>query len=429
MNRGRAMAHSPLRATIDASSWNVTWSGWVLFLIGLSIIGSGFNRFRFSFAGLSIHPYLAFVIILLPLLAASRLRTIPSRFTVTLLLFACLYFISTFSGGVAIGEGMKLGASVATILVCAMLVHTQADFVMGVTGMLAAVGVLAFVGISADGIAASGSVEAIESANRNAYSLYALPPLLLGVYILLRQAGEPLVTKAILYASSILVILCIALNTNRSGWLGLLIIAGLMIYERSLKAAIGFLIVGGAIYFLISTLFTTEHLIDRADDLGNYSDNVRFQLITESLFIGIQNPLLGASPQDLSRQLEVKISRGGGAIDTHNVYALLIGGCGIVCFLVFVNTAYSLWTWVPPRSVHANLYSRNSFFEARKLLRYILFMYAFRGLFSAEILFATGFNIAIGLCMGLVVAASETSRRNYVPPRNNPTINRTAQVY
>lgn len=389
---------------------NLSFGGWVLFAIGLSLIGSAFTRFRYSIGGLLVHPYLAFVIILLPLLAASRLRAVPSKIVMTLSLFAGLYFASTFSGGVSVGEGMKLGASVATILVCAMLVRSPTDFVMGTAGMLAAMGALAFIGISAD-TASGGSVNAIETANKNTYSLYALPPLLVGVYILLRQSRESFLAKSILLVCSGLVTLCIALSTNRSGWLGLGVIVLFMTYERSIKAAIGFLFGGALLYFVITSVFSTDHLTERADDLGNESDHIRFQLITTSLQLGLQYPLSGVSPQELSRHLARAIHYSQGAVESHNVYALIIGGCGIVAFLVFMGIAYELWSWPPPRAVMMNSVERRAFLDARKILRYTLLLYAIRGMFTAEILFSPGFNMTIGLCIGLVICIGERAER------------------
>ena len=48
------------------------------------------------------------------------------------------------AGGVAVGDGLKLAASVVTILTVAMLVRTWADFTAGVAGMAVAVAVRAF---------------------------------------------------------------------------------------------------------------------------------------------------------------------------------------------------------------------------------------------------------------------------------------------
>lgn len=397
--------------TEEQAQHRVTYSGWVLFLIGLSLIGSGFTASRVMIAGLLVHPYLGFVVMLFPLLAATRLSLIPTRFTLHLIAFASLYFVATFSSGVAIGDGLKLAASVVTILTVAMLVRTWGDFTAGIAGMAVAVAVLAYLGIQADSKLQSGSIEAIEGANRNAYSLYALPPLLLGAYVLMRNRSESLLTRGLLVVSLLITTLCICLNTNRSGWLGLALVMLMMAYEKSVKAALVFAAIGSLMLFLLVAYFGTEHLERRVMQTrqGNRSDEVRWQLFITSIHIGLEHPLLGVSPHRLHRELALRLNFEGSEIDSHNLYAHLIGGCGLVCFALFIWFGHALWTWRPPPFV--NYRARFTFVEARKLLRYTMVLYAIRGIFSADILFSPSFAIAIGLGMGVAVVNSLPAKR------------------
>lgn len=389
------------RETLDHLQNRVTMNGWLLFLIGLSLVGSGFMSTRVVIAGLQIHPYLFIVGIFFPLLAVSRLATIPTRFLMQLFLFASLYFVASFQGGVQVGDATKMLASVVTVLTIAMLIRTWGDLTMGVLGMAIGVGVLAFLGVSSEEALATGQIKAIELGNRNAYSLYALPPILFGAHILMRNRSEPLLTKIILAAAILLIALCICLNTNRSGWIGLALIVLMLSYERSVKAAIVFACLGAIIFAIVSVYFSTEHLEDRIDQSRSMSqsDQMRRDLIIESILIGLEHPLLGVSPKNLHIELANRLSGHGlTGIDTHNVYGYLIGGCGLLCFLLFAYIAYELWNWpIPPTATY---YGRFGFLEARQLLRYTMILFAVRGMFSAEILFMPCFCIVIGMGIG-----------------------------
>lgn len=394
-------AGSLTRETLDHLQNRVTMNGWLLFFIGLSLVGSGFISTRIIIAGLQVHPYLFIIAIFFPLLAVSRLSTIPTRLLVQLFLFSSLYFVASFQGGVQVGDATKMLASVVTILTTAMLIRTWGDLTMGVLGMSIGVGILAFLGVSSEDALATGEINAIELGNRNAYSLYALPPVLFGTYILMRNRSEPLLTKFIMIVAILLIALCICLNTNRSGWIGLGLIVLILSYEKSVKAAIGFAILGAVIYAIVTMYFRTDHLEYRVDQSRSMSgsDQMRRDLIIQSILIGIEHPLLGVSPKLLHLELANRLKwNNPTGLDTHNVYGHLIGGCGLLCFLLFAYIAYELWYWpIPPTATY---YGRFGFLEARKLLRYSMLLFAVRGIFSAEILFSPCFCIVIGMGIG-----------------------------
>jgi len=98
-------------------------------------VAAGFDSSRFNFGGLKVHPYLIFVALLFLPLAASRLRAIPVRWVFAMVGFGTVYFASTFVGGVAVHELLKVTAAIATILTMIMLVRTRQDFVAGALGM------------------------------------------------------------------------------------------------------------------------------------------------------------------------------------------------------------------------------------------------------------------------------------------------------
>jgi hypothetical protein len=400
-------------------------NGLMLFVVGLSLIGSGFTALRVDFLGLRVHTYLVVVGAFFPLLAITRLHLIPSRHLIELAAFAGLYFLTTIPGGVDAREGIKVLSAIVTILTMAMLVRSWDNFVSGTLGMCLAVGILAARGLDADTETLFSGVEAMQEANRNTYSLYALPPILLGGYVLIRNKREPLLVKALLAVSIFVAALIICINVNRSGWLGLGVVALLLFRERSTKAAVIFAIVGTVMFVLVSTLFSVEHLQARILDTrrGLSSDSLRWQLIVFSFETGFQNPLLGVSPQELPFVLARKLGEENAYISPHNVFAHVIGGCGIAALLLMLHLGYVFAAWRPDKPLAP--YSRMLFGEARRIMYMVLILWFVRGMFTHEILYSPAFCMAIGLALGLEL--SVVSAPGQVSAALNP-ITRTSTI-
>jgi hypothetical protein len=375
----------------------LTSSGLAGFVLGLSLVVSGFNAGRADFGGLKVHPYLYLIAVLFLPLAATRLRLLPVRTVLALVGFGAFYFASTFVGGVAVQEIFKVTAAVVTILTMAMLVRSRQDFVATALGMTLAIGSLAIRGMRTD---MSGGLEAIENANRNAYSLYALPCLLMSGFAMLRFKCD-LWLRCLLLIGVLALILGISLNLNRSGWLGMAVIATLLLYERSLKAAVSFALVGIVVAAALSFFFDLSHVQDRiiATRQGLQSDDVRWRLFATSIEIGMENPLLGISPQELAYELSARIGTPGASIETHNVFAHIIGGSGVICLFLMFYCGYQFWNRrLPSRLPPVRL---GKFREARRLMRYMLILWLVRGFFSHEIIYSPAFCMALGICTGL----------------------------
>jgi len=389
---------SPDYALVGAEESRLTLNGILTFIIGASLVAAGFNAGRFEFGGLKVHPYLLVVAVIFVPLVATRLRLFPIRLVLALSAFAAFYFASTFVGGIGLGEGLKAAAAVATILTMAMLVRSRQDFIAGALGMTLAIGSLAVRGLRTD---ISGGLEAIESANRNAYSLYALPCVLLSGFILLRVKNLDLTIRGMLWIGTLAVMLGIALNLNRSGWLGLALIGTLLVYERSFKAALVFAVFGAVMGVAVSFFFDVTHVQERlaATKQGLSSDDLRWQLIVYSIEIGLENPLFGVSPHGLGLELASRFGAPGALIETHNVYAHVFAASGVICMFLMFHCGYLMWTHRSPRPLPPKRAER--FREARRLLRYMLTIWLLRGFFTHEILYSPAFCMGIGLCMGL----------------------------
>ena len=161
----------------------LTISGIALFIIGASIVLSGFRFSRLPVFNLKIQPYLIPVAAALPFVLP-RLPKFPMKVLAGLSIFWTLYATSLIGPSVQrispFEDAVKLGLSIAVIVTVALLVNSRADFVAGSLGLCLAIGVLAVRGLEEE------QENIIEVANKNSYSLYALPAVLLAIYISLR---------------------------------------------------------------------------------------------------------------------------------------------------------------------------------------------------------------------------------------------------
>lgn len=406
--------------TIFATMPNrLTINGVMLFVIGLLLGLSGFEWARPELGGLLVHPYMLAIAAIMPLMVISRLQDLPARVLMSLGVFGTVYILSTIrldSGRTefAISESVKICAAIGTVITTALLVRSWKDFTAGVVGMSLAVGILGIRGVQ--GLAESGDpsagIYAIQAANRNAFSLYALPPVLLALYVLLNSEGASLLTKVILSGSVVANCLAIALNLNRSGWLGLAVIAAMLTFfvrGRAMKVGAVVIAVGFVVAIVVTRYFGTTHLETRweATQRGLDSDEHRWTLIAECFEIGMQNPLLGASPRLLPQLLARRLGHGG-TLYSHNAFAHIVGGSGFLCLFALLYVGFTLWTWsIPPNSPK---WMKEQFHRGLTALRLVLILWFVRGMFTHEILYVGAFNLALGMCAGLCIAATPRLR-------------------
>lgn len=384
----------------------LTFNGLLLFVIGLSVAASGFTSLRFEVRGLLMHPYLFVVGAVFPLFVVSRLLDFPQRILLALALFAALYFGSTFAGGVSVSLGVKIAASVVTIVTAALLVKSRADFLAGVLGLMMAMGFLAFYGLEADDVAPSAGYEAMEVANRNAYSLYALPVILMATFVLLQRRPDPILFKLVIATCMVGSVVMIIVSLNRSGWIGLALIGAMSLLtfrHRRMLTVAGICALAAAVYLIVDYVQSSQPVSVRfiSTTEGTESDRLRWQLIRTSVELGLENPLFGTSPQLLPLMLGQRL--GWASMEPHNVVAHLIGGCGFICFAALLFLGWTLWRWDPAGAAPPRV--RTEFLEVRTLLRMMLVLWIVRGMFTHEILYSPGFCIGLGMCIGLCRAS------------------------
>ena len=381
----------------------LSFGGVFLFISCLLIVGSGIGQFRPDIGGMRLHPYLIPLGVAFPFLFITRLQRFPPNILAGMVVFAMIYIAAVINGGGGgTSEIAKILCGGIAIVAAALLVQSHADFVAGAVGLNLAVAALAVRGLSEENLAAGG-FQGIDVANKNSYSLYALPAILLAGFVILRMPRTWIPVKAVLGVTAICCLAAIFMSGNRSGYLGAVVIGFLLFKDRKIR---GLLFVGavvGALVLLISSYGSTKVLDQRLKQTreGTRSDELRKALIINCIKIGVENPILGVSPQGLpltiGRQLQLEF--GHDIVDPHNVFGQIIGGCGLICFAVFVYTGVALWRWSKPiKDPEADrLYP-----DMGRMLHMFLILWCVRGNFSREILYAPGFVLALGMIIGIL---------------------------
>ena len=419
------MARGPARSKLAIGGLSV--NGLLLFLTSFLVAASGFTRFRPEVMGLSLHPYLIPVALAFPFVMVMRLQEFPVRVLAALAVFSGMYFFSVFNGGdVLVSEIFKVATGVVTTIVCALLVRRRGDFVAGALGLSIAVAILAIRGLQEE--AAGGGVgDVMEGANKNSYSMFALPAILMAGYIALNLKTVPLVFKTILVGATLPTLVVIFMGGNRSGYLGAAFVGLMLFWDRRGKGLLLVAIMTAAVAFWIVKFGSTVVLDERIRQTvkGNSSDELRWEILDTCWQIGLENPVIGVSPQVLPWEISrrVKMAHHGNVLDSHNVYGHIFASSGMICFAAMIAVGWTMWNWRP--RVGGKIGGKEDpLRDARTLLRMMVALWVLRGFFSREILynpsFSIGLGLAIGLCMLAEVARRQTAVTTPKPPNRLP---------
>lgn len=377
-----------------------TWAGRILFLATLLITASAFRVLRVEVGGLLMHPFLPIIMMGFVFLALPRLPQLPRMVQLLLSAFTVIYVIATLPSNGAFGESAKIITAVISIVTAALLVRHPKDYASAIGALAFAtafVGLRAVIAGAADGF--SEGVNPFHGVgNKNAYSLYALPALLLAGFAALYY---PLSRKLrwFLWICAGAIVLTIFSSGNRSGWLGVMIIAAMLLWQgRSIRTAAFLGMISIGLYGVMSQVGSTQIIAARyertQEDTG--SDEARQGLFREAIQISIENPLLGVSPQKLPNRLAKALKLPKVAIDPHNAIGHLAGGCGWPCLLLWLG--FLGYLWMRPKSLQYNPHPDQVL--AHNLLRMMVALWLIRGMFSREILYNPGFCVGLGMCLG-----------------------------
>ena len=401
----------PQQCLDERTSGKLTGGGVLLFLSGLAVAGTGFANLRPSVFGLHVHPYLIPIGLAFPFLLVSRIHKFPTNTLFGMLIFTSIYIFSTLISGLGSPETPKILVGMITIVVAALLIRSRADFIAGALGLSIAVGILSFRGLTAEGDAAAG---AIDLTNKNAFSLFALPATFFSCFIALNYDTKQWV-KAILLLTAIASTVAIFSSQNRSGYLGIMLIGLMLLRNRKFFGLLLVLVIATAATVAISKLGTADVAqarIERTFEGNIDSDRDRLALFLTSLQIGLENPIIGVSPEGLTFELARRVMPKLPYVDPHNVFASVFGGCGIICFSALLYTGWSICNILPAKRI---VDEKDMFYrQSRSLARMLVILWCVRGLFTREILYNPSFCLALGMVIGLcLVASGRTQLRDH----------------
>lgn len=388
----------------------LTQYGIAISIVALLVTGSAFRSMRIQVAGLLVHPYLLPAILLFLFVAVPVLGRFPRNALVALFAFLGLYILSLLQGGAAVGEILKIGSGAVTILVAALSVRTRKDFRTATLGLSLAAAIIALNAIVTTQDSTAGLNPLEEIANKNAFSLYALPALLLAAHVAL-EAGTSKLLRILLSACILVILLAIFDSANRSGWLGAFVIA-VMLYARGrrIRATLFVAVVTAAVYSLVVRYGSTDVVEDRLEQTrGGYkSDELRKELVITAFQVGLDHPIMGVGPQHLPAELARRLRLEYATVDPHNVVGHVVGGSGYLTLGVFLLFWWFLWRRPPANAPGAQTAAQRS---ARGLLRMMLVLYFVRGMFTREILYNPAFSLAVGFAIALCLLEGEFRRR------------------
>jgi hypothetical protein len=388
-------------------------TGFLLAISCAAVGASVFPQLRPRIGSMLMHP-VHFGCVPLLVFGIGRIRLIRGRILVAI--FACAIFFSisalTAKGGIA--PTLKMVASVASILGAATAIKSERDFRWAAIGFALGACVASVRGLIVGTYFGIGGINPMVGiANKNAFSLYILPAILLGGHIALHAATSRL-QRLVLAGCILTTVFTIFSTANRSGWLCVGLIVLILAYKaiRRFRQFVLLAILVGTAVYLPSRYGNTEMIEHRIEQTreGYGSDRLRIELITHALEVAAQHPIFGASPQRLPYEVARRSPIRGVLTDLHNVFALIIGGGGALLSLAFMGLFIALWQ--RPRGWFRELKS-TPLGEAHDLLRAMVLLWCVRGFFSAEILYTPAFSLGIGICIGLVIVREASTAEEF----------------
>lgn len=405
-----------------ANDWlwlkEVSFAGWMLMGLNILIAASAFTQFRIPVGGFLMHLYIIPLIPLLILYAVNRVTLFPQKILIGIVAFILLFFLSivvsdSFDSKFVLSEIFKIGVSFLTLFTCALMIRNKLDFRAAVIGACVAAATLSFRNVLFSGsIFSLGSLSELENAgNKNAFSMYVLPALLLGSFVVLDKTA-PKILRIFLFICLMITTVAIFAGGNRSGWLCALII-GVVIFGRgrSIKAMVLIIILAAGTYYTLTKYIGTETFERRLDQTTteNSSDTNRFDLIYTSFEVATEYPLFGVSPQELPYELGRRLpdeavldEQFGIVLDPHNVIAFIMAGSGFTTLFALIFVGWAIWE--RPAKWKDVLSHVPDVRESHIILRTMLILWIARGMFTREILYSPSFCAGLGLSIGFCIS-------------------------
>lgn len=384
----------------------------LLTLTCLLVAAATIGQLRVEIGGLFVPLFVVPVLLAIPTIVLPAWPQFPRQTRTALLVFFILFAFSVLRYGEQFGDLIKMGSSVMTIIAVALMMRRRDDFVRGTQALCISLLVANFNGLRGGFVEYEGYRPLGDIANKNAYSLYALPVILFAGFMILHfRTG--LWTRLLVAGTVVSTAFLLFSGGNRSGWGGMLLIATLLaVQTRRWRAVmvVGVLsLVSYATFTFLGTRQTFDYRIEQTRQ-GYASDQQRVGLFSTAMDIAIDNPLFGTTPQELNYELAKRMRSDLPQLDTHNFVGYIAAGSGFPTLLALLAVAIQLCR--RPRRATPNMVA------ASDLTRMLCVLFVARGMFSRELFFVGPFPIALGLAIGLAIVSSREAKA--VPPQAIP---------
>lgn len=374
------------------------WAKWLCVTI-MAITLSAFRDWRIEVGGLLMHPHLILTALLFAIALVTEIGRFPDDFVRSLSGFFLAFVFSTIPEQGGSDQILKVGSAMVTIVIAAFCIRTDKDYRLAVVVLVTAIMPIAVRGITSAEFETVSGINPLEGiSNKNGFSVFALPAILLGGHYFLDPSGNKIV-RAWVGLCVLVTIFAIFSSGNRSGWVGvaLCFLLFLGIPRRRLRGFTWVVLAGAIVTWIVINYGNTFVLEDRMEMTrnGSLSDETRRALFSNALLIGLENPVLGVSPQRLPFVLAHAVHFRMNVVDPHNVFGFIIGGSGLTTMFALAYVGWQLCSRVRqrPAAVYSDALVQNAMYIARCLV----LVWCVRGMFSREILYNPCFCIAIGI--------------------------------
>ena len=405
------------------SSWFVTridrWGRSILvFCSGLFLAGSLTPWGRPQIGPFLFHPYLLALGLMTVFGGLKKFFGLEHRLQLLLSVFLALYIALCFQGGFNLSEPVKMFITIFTIWAFAVLLRNRSEVVLASVGAsigMAAISLPTILFPKSDLTGYGGSLSG-GFGNKNTFSLYALPMILLGVHFALDDQVSPTV-RWIFGIGAGLASIGILSGGNRSGYLGLAVIIALVALRQRKPREIAALTIGGSVVFLLlATVGSSKAFWFRLSDpaTSRASDAIRVDIVGQAMSIGWHNPLLGVGPPNVSNAIATSVGYAlqknvSGGLDAHNLYAYMFAGGGFP--LVILLGILLIALMARPSSWRSTGTPSKSAASAMALMQSMVILFAIRAWFSEDALTTPGFPTAFGIILALVAVESRLAHR------------------
>ncbi len=407
----------------------------LVFLAGFSLYGSLNPWGRPQIGAFLLHPYLVVLMLMAVIAGLNTVVGIASRYRWAFGTYLVLFTLLSQQESLEYVEPIKLALSLFTIVILATTLRDRNEVVLATLGTTIAIGLVSLPAIVSPATSVVGA-EGLAGGfgNKNAFSLYALPVIMLATHFAIDATVSKRI-RIIMAVGAGLGSIAILSTGNRSGYLGLAIIGLLVVVRRRrIRDAVLVVVFGTLVFTLLTVVGSSDAFWFRVNTptTSQKSDEVRLNIIDNAIKIGFHDPVVGVGPPNVSANIATSVGHGSdvrviGRLDAHNLYAYNFAGGGFTLLLSML--AVFLVMMLRPEEWQSGTPPSHRARDSLMLLQSLVLLFLIRAWFSEDAFTTPGFPIAFGLCIALVHLDTKAAFADATPeatpsgtaPGNEPT--------